>query len=264
MSNVSGLRVARYERLSAFSLAALMVLGVAPLAHGALTLAADDDSVTNTVASVSAAATGATMATGLGAGGPLVTVTFSDGSMSSGVWGTIGGGSADDGGAFGAGFSLTQDGETYPPLNFGSAAWTLTNSHATLSIISAIINAEVGAVTFDNIGGLAVVSAGSSLGSPFTQTTNAGLMGTATYSHQIDVLPAGGTDGVDIGDLYGVLTLVFSGGGLAVGTSVAFEADTDLLPAAIPEASQILAFSAVGLVCGGAAYLRKRRAAKPA
>jgi hypothetical protein len=256
MSNVSRLRVARYERLSAFSLAALMVLlACAAPALGDLVVTTDP-TFTDVVLSVTDMVTGSQMA------GMLVSVTFADTTTDSAVWaagvGTAGSATSA------AGWSLSQSGDTY----FAANPWTLANDSGQ-AITEVTINAELGSIAFD-LGLPPVIlgvpigtgTAGSNIGFSFDAgSTDDSLTGDAEYSRQIAITA---NAGVPVGDLWGVLKLTFTNVGAFAsgGADLVFRADTDIL--VIPEASQILAFSAVGLVCGGAAYLRKRRAAKRA
>jgi hypothetical protein len=62
-----------------------------------------------------------------------------------------------------------------------------------------------------------------------------------------------------VGDLYGRLTLNFTGSGFGTGSSLEFNADTDQLSQAIPEPSSWAALVGLGLVGGIVQLVRRRR-----
>ncbi len=185
--------------------------------------------------------------TGADMAGINVTAYFAGGGSETATWVTT---STDGtpayqegyaGGAFGAGWSLTQQGETFGQFGPGSqllGVWTLNNTSGN-SLMKIAIDALMADIVFDNMFG-AEETPGSGPGREFTPgLTNA--PGSFAYSNVYSAP-----------DLYGSLTLDWGVTGLASGNTFQFMADTD----AIPEPATILLFAA-GLL--GLAGTRTKR-----
>jgi hypothetical protein len=237
----------------------LVLIVLAATANGDLVVSTDT-SVTNVVASIpDEVVMGDEMA------GMLVTLTFGGigaPGPDSDVWSATGDGTGSASSNGVAGWSLTQSGDSYSPF---SPTWTFTNDTG-FAITELVINAEVGAIAFDLglppvfVIPLGVGTTDTSLGFSFDAAgSDDSLSGTAVYSRQIGTIANHG--GVPQGDLFGVLKISFTGGGMPSGTTLTFTADTDMLSQAIPEASQVLAFASVGLICGAVVLKPRRRAA---
>jgi hypothetical protein len=144
--------------------------------------------------------------------GMVVKVTFADATTSTGIWGATG---ATSGRAFGTGWSLALDGDSF------TNAWALTNA-GSLSIVGFSIDAAPGSTTFDMISD-PELSPGSARGRAFGDVTSNLLTPTAadaTYSNRLFV---GGTF---YGDQYEVLSVSLVGG-LGSDGLLEFFADTD-------------------------------------
>jgi hypothetical protein len=262
MASISRLGVVGHKRQQAFVLAAAVLLIALAAPASADLVVSTDTSATDVVASIADE-----MVEGDEMGGMLVTVTFGGlgaPGPDADVWSATGAGAGSATSNAVAGWSLTQSGDSY---SLGGPTWTFTNSTG-FAVTGLEINAEVGAIAFDL--GLPPVVLGVPIGIGTTgtlfglsfdaDTSDDSLSGTATYSRQIATTANHG--GVPQGDLFGILTLAITGGGMPSGTVLTFTADTDMLSQAVPEASQMIAFVAVGLVSGGAVYLRKRHIAQ--
>ncbi len=222
--------------LSAASLTAVQAAAVPS------TVATAPGSPFNTPALAGFATTGAMM------DGMVVTVTFADTTTSSGVWGATG---ANSGRAFGAGWSLALDGDSFTSM------WALGN-RGNLAIASFSIDAAPGSTSFDIIAS-PVLTPGSASGKAFSGVTTSGGSPTgahATYSNQLFV---GGTF---YGDEYELLTVTLDGG-LGADSLLQFFADTDnakvrgtITPTPEPETYAMLL---VGLGCIGYVARRRRR-----
>ena len=146
------------------------------------------------------------------------------------------------GGAFGTGWSLSQQGDTLGQFGPGGqllGVWTLNNASGN-SLMKIAIDALMADIVFDNMFG-AEETPGSGPGRPFTSGP-ANAPGSVVYS-----------DLYSAPDLYGSLTLDWGVTGFASGNTFQFMADTD----AIPEPATVLLFAA-GLL-GLASTRTKRR-----
>lgn len=172
--------------------------------------------------------------------GIKVTANYLDGGSQTATWNPTG---PQAGGAFGAGWSLTQVGDTF------SFPWTFSTSDGfAQKIASLIINTIPGNTVFDidpDVEG----TIGSFIGLPFTvlagQSPN-------TYAYSTDISGAEN-------DLKGVLSLSWNSGFTG---QLSFLADTDSgklddpIQAAVPEPTTI---AGVALAAAGLARLRRRQ-----
>ncbi|MEX0271160.1 PEP-CTERM sorting domain-containing protein [Leptolyngbyaceae cyanobacterium UHCC 1019] len=172
-------------------------------------------------------------------GGIKVTANYLDGGSQTATWNPTG---AQAGGAFGAGWSLTQVGDTY------EFPWTLsTNTGFAQKITSLIINAIPGNTFFDIV--LAPEkTVGSGNGIPFTVLSG---QSPDAYAYSTDISGAGN-------DLKGTLSLSWNSGFTG---QLSFLADTDSgkvdapIQAAVPEPTTI---AGVVLAVTGLTRLRRR------
>jgi hypothetical protein len=148
--------------------------------------------------------------------GMQATVTFADGSVDSGFWGSV---SATGGGAFGAGgfFVVRTNNDTF------SSTWTLDNlKPQTITHLS--LNGVPSNTVFDIVAG-STETPNSGLGLSFVDLTN--LPGTieVTYSNPVGVGAA-----APLNDIYAMMEIDFSGltaGGVVPSTGYDFQQDTD-------------------------------------
>lgn len=183
--------------------------------------------------------------------GMKVTVTYADATTDTATWAATG---AISGGASGAGWSLTESGDTLNQPGVGSA-WTLSNTSGQ-AITTLGIDAWAAKVFFDVILEAADASfplgydehtPGSRQGRPFTDDLTLGITpADVTY---LNLLSAP--------DLYGAVQVNLGPNGLANGTSMQFMIDTDK----VPEPS-LFGLMALGLA--GLAWQRRRKPAKVA
>ena len=230
------------------------VLGLAATAT-AQTVAFDAGTTYNSAGVTNHQATGASMS------GMLVTAYFSDGTVSSAIWGDIGGGyHGISNGLF--------------TLNLGSAtdsyfsAWGLSNDYGYGMTRLVMQGGDNGGVAFDQaIGllGLAEGTPGSDIGRDFSNCRAGGVLTclftadywntTATYRDQVAVPPAGA-----VGDLYATLDLQF-GSSFTGRYDQMMWLDTDnIAPMATvtPEPGTVLLLGS-GLALVGGFGLRRRR-----
>lgn len=147
------------------------------------------------------------------------------------TWGDTGVGT---GGAFGSGWQLTENGDTF------AGTWTLQNSTG-LGMTHLRIDAGVGNTLFDRIHE-PMLTPDSARGWPFQILSGFGAndIVTATYSGLVSV---GGAQ--PYGDMYRYLDLSF-GTPLASGASITFRQDTDNI--AVPDAASTSALMSLGLL----------------
>ncbi len=172
--------------------------------------------------------------TGADMAGVAVTITFDGGGSETVNWVTtstdasIANNEGYAGGAFGTGWSLTQQGDTFGDITGTDllGVWTFTNNSG-VPLLSLAIDALMANIVFDNLFTVEGTP-GSDPGRPFTpDVTNAPT--SVVYS---DLFSAP--------DLYGSLTLDWGQIGLASGSTFRFMADTD----AVPEPATLLLFGA--------------------
>ncbi len=185
--------------------------------------------------------------TGADMAGINVTAYFAGGGSETATWvttstdGSIAFQEGYVGGAFGTGWSLTQQGETFGQFGPGGqllGVWTLDNGSGN-SLVRIAIDALMADIVFDNLFG-AEGTVGSGPGRDFTSgPTNA--PGSVVYS-----------DLYSAPDLYGSLTLDWGVTGFASGNTFQFMADTEM----VPEPATVLLFAA-GLL--GLAGTRAKR-----
>lgn len=188
--------------------------------------------------------------------GMVVSVTFADSSTDMAIWGTTAVGA---GAATSAGWSLSLSGDTF----FGGENWVLSNTSG-MGITGFSIKAEIAGVVFDNVAG-SNGTEGSSDGRLFDAgTSDDALVGTATFTHAISVTNP--HLGVHQGDLFGILDVLITQGEIpsSSASTFTFRADTDLISQAVPEASQVVALSLVGLLMCGGAWWKRHLAMAPA
>ncbi|MBX3351556.1 MAG: hypothetical protein KF684_01370 [Phycisphaeraceae bacterium] len=195
--------------------------------------------VINTTSGITAFAT-----TGEQMAGMRVTAFFTGGGSEVVTWGATGAGA---GGAFGAGWSLAQSGDSF------SSAWTLSSTAA--SIDRLLIDAGPGDTVFDTSYFGFFGTDGSAFGRDFTVTggTGEGLDIIATYRNAVAL-----TGDAPVGDLFRLLDIDFFTSGVAFGPdrTLTFLADTDNLlfagdirPIPLPTAAGLAAFG-MGAVSG--------------
>lgn len=173
-------------------------------------------------------------------GGIKVTANYLEGGSQTATWKATG---AQAGGAFGAGWSLTQVGDTF------SSPWTLsTDAGFAQKIASLVINAIPGNTVFD-IAPDRNGTTGSFLGTLFTA-----LSGQSPNAYAYSTAISGAED-----DLKGVLSLSWNSG---FAGQFSFLADTDSgkvsdpIQAAVPEPTTI---AGVALAAAGLTRLRRRQ-----
>lgn len=172
-------------------------------------------------------------------GGTKVTANYLDGGSQTATWNSTG---SESGGAFGAGWSLTQVGDTF------SFPWTFSTSDGfAQKIASLIINTIPGNTVFDidpNVEG----TIGSSVGFPFAVLSG---QSPDTYAYSTDISGAEN-------DLKGLLSLSWNSGFTG---QLSFLADTDSgtvndpIQAAVPEPTTM---AGVALAAAGLTRLRRR------
>lgn len=182
--------------------------------------------------------------TGADMAGMNVTALFADGSQETATWivtstdPTVPDGEGFAGGAFGTGWSLTQQGFSLGNVVGGAVLgeWTLNND-AGQSMTSLVIDAMAGDIVFDL--GLPTTTAeftpGSGSGRDFTPDPTSGPLPDATYGALFSAP-----------DLWGELTLTWNANNLfASGSELRFLADTDQVP--LPGTAMLLVIGVLGL-----------------
>ncbi len=172
--------------------------------------------------------------TGADMAGMEVTANFSNGTSETATWvvtnvpptpvppgSPVGDFEVYAGGAFGSGWSLTQQGETFGDVDLANnlffGQWTVSNQTG-VSLDGLVINALVNnsGIVFDNVFATEVTP-NSDVGRAFTPNSSTV---TGTYSN---------APYFSGGDLWGTLSLSFAPG-LASGDTLRFMADTDKIP----------------------------------
>lgn len=229
------------EQFGAFAFACV-ALGFATGAQAALLDVQYEDGVVNETPGFAAFAT-----TGAEMDGMEVTANFTSGGSETAVWGDT---TADAGGAFGTGWSLTLDGDS--TVN----EWLLSNDFAA-GIDSLLIDAGAGEVAFDVfLESDHPSTPGSSDGLEFSVTTGASELDlVATYSDHIAL------DGEEpVGDVWRNLEIDFTtGGGLIEGNDLTYIADTDNLDGGLDPVPEPASLSILAMGVAGLAVRRKRR-----
>lgn len=176
-------------------------------------------------------------------GGMTVDVTYVGGGSDACVWAATGAGA---GGCDGAGFRITQSGDTY------SGLWRLFRT-GSVNIAMISLNGLAGGVVFDRTFGGAIGTPDSAKGYDATGGTT-GDNGEAFYLNPVAVKPA-----APVGDLYGRLVINFNFGR---GVSAAYwRADTDTAtPDTVPEPSAWMMIVG-GLTALGVSRIRRTRSA---
>ena len=244
------MRIARQAGLTAGAL----LLGIAAPA-AAQSVNFDPGTTYNSSGVTNHQATGASMT------GMHVTAYFADGSMSSGLWGDLGGGSHGVSNNFFS-ISLGSSDDSY------FSSWGLANNYGSGMNRLVLEGGDFGGVAFDQgIGflGLAEGTPGSDIGRDFANCQAGGFFTclltydhwntTATYRNEIAVPPAGA-----VGDLYTMLDLQFGDAFTGRHDQLMF-LDTDNIGAmqtTTPEPATLLLLGS-GLAAVGGLGLRRRK-----
>jgi len=138
----------------------------------------------------------------------MVTAVFGSGFSETLVWADTGPGS---GGVFGAGWSLTQSGDTY------NSPWTFTNDRSSDPLVELILDGTSAFTVFDRTFNNVEGTPGSAHGRDFSETPT--LAGVALYSHPVVVGAA-----PPVGDLWHKLALTLE---VPVLEDFSFYQDTD-------------------------------------
>lgn len=179
--------------------------------------------------------------TGADMTGMEVTAKFADGSTSTAIWKTsskdagVANGEGFAGGAYGEGWSLTQQGYTLGNIDDDKnvlGSWTIKNAKAS-ELVKLSINGASGNIVFDNILD-SVGTPGSNIGRPFL-AENDKYDPTANYSASFSNQ-----------DLWSRLDINLSG--FASGSSLSFLADTDKVMVAEPATLGLLTLGIFGLI----------------
>ena len=116
--------------------------------------------------------------------GMEVSVTYSDASVLSAIWGTTGAGAGAA--SVANGFSLSESGDTFPASGFPfSGIWTLQNLRPALGITGFSINARLGDTLFDTtlpLSGFGTDGSFQGLDFEFVTVSQVVFNATATYS----------------------------------------------------------------------------------
>lgn len=170
--------------------------------------------------------------------GMSVTATFSDAGAITAIWGATGAGA---GGAFDAGWSLVESGDTF------SSPWTFTFLSDSLGqLTSLVLDGTPGLTVFDttepNTG-----TPGSAQGLDFVFSGAPDFDVTATYSNIVSIIPED-----PVGDIFHILSIDFGADGPRTG-SFAFLQDTDndsrLVQTPEPGMLGLLGLALVGFGC---------------
>jgi len=172
--------------------------------------------------------------------GMSVTATFTDAGPLTAIWGATGPGA---GGAFDAGWSLVESGDTF------SSAWTFSFLSDTLGMLtSLVLDGTPGLTVFDttepNTG-----TDGSAQGLDFVFSGTPDFDVTATYSN---IVAIGAAD--PVGDIFHILSIDFGENGPRTG-SFAFLQDTDndsRLQTPEPGVLGLIGLALIGLGCARA------------
>ncbi|MFN0184789.1 MAG: PEP-CTERM sorting domain-containing protein [Aquabacterium sp.] len=182
--------------------------------------------------------------TGSDMAGIRVTAYFSNSTSQTAIWSDQGGGY---GGAFGAGWGLTLDGDSF------TSPWTLYND-ANALMVRLVVDGKLGRTAFDMISD-PELSPGSARGKAFT---DADLDGAGVRFVDVLYLDRLVVGGVFYEDLYTRMDLRFEGDGLL--GQLTFLADTDNasvdIRPGIPEPST---YALLGLGLAGVGWVARRR-----
>lgn len=224
---------------------ALAAFAAAASASQAAVVVSKDMSVTNSIPGLTGfQSTGAQM------DGLLVTANFADGFSQTLAWADTG---AVSGGVSGAGWALSQSGDTF------NSDWTFTMGTDHGQLLSFLLDASgpKQITVFDTFFNGNVGTAGSSSGKDFAFSFCNSCDVTAAYSNAVAVMP-----GSAVGDTFHTLLVTFAQG-TGPRTDFTFIQDTDndsrLITGFVPEPGTV---PLMGLaMLGMGAILRRRRAA---
>jgi hypothetical protein len=223
----------------------ILLGGLAATAPRAAVVINEDNTTPNSIPAVATFDT-----TGALMGGMAVTATFSGGLIETIAWAPTGG---DSGGVFGAGWSLSQSGDTFGLTN----PWTFsfTGPAGVLGqLVSLELDGAPGLTLFDRTFGGVFGTDGSAQGRDFEYFGLPEFDVTVTYANPVGIGAA-----LPVGDIFHRLALDFGQGGPREG-SFAFlqDTDNDARRVDVPEPAML---GLLGLALIGFGVVRLRRLA---